>query len=48
MKFTVIGYWGAYPEKESATSCYVLEKQWVDHCKVWEVVLCLVCFNTTA
>ena len=25
MKFTVIGYWGAYPEKESATSCYVLE-----------------------
>ncbi len=27
MKFTVIGYWGAYPEKESATSCYVLETE---------------------
>lgn len=26
MKLTVIGFWGAYPEKESATSCYLLEK----------------------
>ncbi|MCT2535592.1 MBL fold metallo-hydrolase [Aquibacillus koreensis] len=25
MKLTVIGYWGAYPEQESATSCYLLE-----------------------
>ncbi|WP_102027984.1 MBL fold metallo-hydrolase [Salirhabdus sp. Marseille-P4669] len=26
MKITVIGYYGAYPEGESATSCYLLEK----------------------
>ncbi|MRH44162.1 MBL fold metallo-hydrolase [Aquibacillus halophilus] len=26
MKLTVIGYWGAYPAKGSATSCYLLEK----------------------
>ncbi|WP_186579118.1 MBL fold metallo-hydrolase [Aquibacillus kalidii] len=26
MKITVIGYWGAYPEAESATTCYLLEK----------------------
>ncbi|WP_188207073.1 MBL fold metallo-hydrolase [Alkalibacillus aidingensis] len=26
MKMTVIGYWGAYPEVESATSCYLLEQ----------------------
>lgn len=26
MKLTIIGYWGAYPEKGEATSCYLLEK----------------------
>ncbi|MDC3425601.1 MBL fold metallo-hydrolase [Aquibacillus sp. 3ASR75-11] len=26
MKLTVIGYWGAYPEAEAATSSYLLEK----------------------
>lgn len=26
MKVTVIGYWGAYPAKDSATSSYLLEK----------------------
>jgi ribonuclease BN (tRNA processing enzyme) len=26
MKLKVIGYWGAYPEAESATSCYLVEK----------------------
>ncbi|MBM7554107.1 MBL fold metallo-hydrolase [Thalassobacillus pellis] len=26
MKWTVIGYWGAYPASGSATSCYLLEK----------------------
>ncbi|WP_138419756.1 MBL fold metallo-hydrolase [Aquibacillus sediminis] len=26
MKITIIGYWGAYPEPESATSTYLLEK----------------------
>lgn len=25
MKVTVIGYWGAYPEKNEATSCYLVE-----------------------
>lgn len=25
MKITVIGHWGAYPEKDEATSCYLLE-----------------------
>lgn len=26
MKLTVIGYWGGFPAPESATSCYLLEK----------------------
>ncbi|MDL4842784.1 MBL fold metallo-hydrolase [Aquibacillus rhizosphaerae] len=26
MRITVIGFWGAYPEQGSATSCYLLEK----------------------
>lgn len=26
MKLTVVGFWGAYPEEDSATSCYLLEK----------------------
>ncbi|MFB1050044.1 MBL fold metallo-hydrolase [Paraliobacillus sp. JSM ZJ581] len=26
MKLTVVGFWGAYPEMNSATSCYLLEK----------------------
>lgn len=26
MKVTVVGFWGAYPEGGSATSCYLLEK----------------------
>ncbi|GEN45734.1 MBL fold metallo-hydrolase [Alkalibacillus haloalkaliphilus] len=26
MELKVIGYWGAYPEAESATSCYLLEQ----------------------
>ncbi|MFP7168759.1 MBL fold metallo-hydrolase [Terribacillus sp. 7520-G] len=26
MKLTVIGFWGAYPGRESASSCYVVEK----------------------
>ncbi|CQR47023.1 Ribonuclease BN [Paraliobacillus sp. PM-2] len=26
MKLTVVGFWGAYPEVDSATSCYLLEK----------------------
>ncbi|PYZ97362.1 hypothetical protein CR205_01795 [Alteribacter lacisalsi] len=25
MKITVVGYWGAYPEKGEATSCYLIE-----------------------
>ncbi|MBM7097611.1 MBL fold metallo-hydrolase [Bacillus sp. H-16] len=25
MKITVVGFWGAYPEKEEATSCYLVE-----------------------
>ncbi|MBU9710291.1 MBL fold metallo-hydrolase [Evansella tamaricis] len=27
MKLTVIGYWGAYPEKNEATSCYLLQDE---------------------
>lgn len=27
MKLTVIGFWGGYPEKGEATSCYVLEHE---------------------
>ncbi|MBM7571472.1 MBL fold metallo-hydrolase [Aquibacillus albus] len=27
MKLTIIGYWGAYPEQGSATSCFLLEKE---------------------
>lgn len=27
MKLSVIGYWGAYPEKNSATSAYLLEEE---------------------
>lgn len=27
MKITVAGYWGAYPEKDGATSCYVVESE---------------------
>lgn len=27
MKLTVVGHWGAYPEKEEATSCYLLEHE---------------------
>ncbi|MFA9555929.1 MBL fold metallo-hydrolase [Evansella sp. AB-rgal1] len=27
MKVTVIGFWGAYPEQNSATSCYLLEDE---------------------
>jgi len=26
MKITVIGYWGAYPEKNEATSCFLIEE----------------------
>src|SRR5690625_422593 len=26
MKLTVIGFWGGYPAKNGATSCYLLEK----------------------
>lgn len=26
MKLTIIGYWGAYPERNEATSCYLLEE----------------------
>ncbi|MFA9458105.1 MBL fold metallo-hydrolase [Halalkalibacter sp. AB-rgal2] len=26
MKVTIIGFWGAYPEKNAATSCYLLEQ----------------------
>ena len=26
MKLTVIGYWGGYPSKDGASSCYMLEK----------------------
>lgn len=26
VKYTVIGFWGAYPELSSATSCYLIEK----------------------
>lgn len=26
MKITVVGFWGAYPEENEATSCYLLEK----------------------
>ncbi|MCX8046397.1 MAG: MBL fold metallo-hydrolase, partial [Anoxybacillus gonensis] len=25
MKVTVIGYWGAFPKKNEATSCYLFE-----------------------
>ncbi|MBP3040318.1 MBL fold metallo-hydrolase [Bacillaceae bacterium Marseille-Q3522] len=27
MKLTTIGYWGAYPQKNEATSCYLIEEQ---------------------
>ncbi|WP_416151343.1 MBL fold metallo-hydrolase [Salipaludibacillus sp. HK11] len=27
MKLTVIGFWGAYPEKNEATSCFLLEEE---------------------
>ncbi|MFA9560317.1 MBL fold metallo-hydrolase [Evansella sp. AB-rgal1] len=27
MKLTIIGYWGAYPEKNAATSAYLLEEE---------------------
>ncbi|WP_147803524.1 MBL fold metallo-hydrolase [Alkalicoccus halolimnae] len=27
MKISVAGYWGAYPEKDGATSCFVLESE---------------------
>lgn len=27
MKLTVIGFWGAYPEKNEATSCYLIEEE---------------------
>lgn len=27
MKVTTIGYWGAYPEKDEATSCYLVQEE---------------------
>ncbi len=33
MKLTVVGFWGAYPEVDSATSCYLIEQDG------WSIVL---------